>query len=68
MLPWLQIIRQLLDAGSETDTCETKSNHSPLYAAVEQNYLEAARMLISSGKHCVIYQVGSRWPTEFLIL
>lgn len=44
-----EIVRLLLEAGSETDVCESKSGQSPLFVAVQQQLVDAIQLLINAG-------------------
>jgi ankyrin repeat protein len=54
---YVQIVRLLLDAGSKTDVCESRNHQSPLYVAVQQQYIEAVKMIIDAGK---LYVLGTK--------
>jgi len=40
----------LLEAGSKTDVCESKSRQSPLYLAISLQLVEAVQLLIKAGE------------------
>jgi len=46
-----QIVRLLLEAGSETDVCESKSRQSPLFVAVQNQLVDAVHLLIDAGEY-----------------
>ena len=43
----------LLEAGSKTDVCSKKMHQSPLFVAVQQNYVEAVHLLINAGEQLI---------------
>jgi len=55
----------LLEAGSKTDVCESKSRQSPLYVAVQHQLVEAVQLLINAGKSFQSYRQGQRRLQKF---
>ena len=58
-------MRLLLEAGSKTDVCESKSRQSPLYVAVQHQLVEAVQLLINAGKSSQSCRHGQRRLQKF---